>query len=163
MNQLRASRGFSLIEVVIAFAITCVLVAAAMPNFEDYGVRAKVTEALDQSIDAQSALVRTCMRDNQAVVRKNTDAGYRHVPASPGRDFVDHVDLSADCAARSLSVTVWTFNTGASSDPVIEWTAKVPSGVTSEGFEPPYYWNCRIIRGEFGHVPNECRKRYRKG
>jgi hypothetical protein len=57
---------------------------------------------------------------------------------------------------------MWTYNTGASPDPIIEWTAKVPSGVTAEGFETPYYWNCRVIRGDFAHVPPECRKRYRK-
>ena len=35
-------KGISLIEIVIAFALTTVLVAAAMRNFHDYSVRARV-------------------------------------------------------------------------------------------------------------------------
>lgn len=155
-------RGISLLEVIIAFAITSILVAASMPNFQDYSTRARVSEALLQAVPAQSALVRTCMADEQAVVRENRDAGYSYQPTAPEKDFIDHVELTADCSRKRLSVTVWTFNTGAQPDPIIEWTAKVPSGVTTEGFEPPYYWTCRVIRGDFAHLPPECRKRYRK-
>lgn len=162
MSRHRTSRGISLLEVVIAFAITSILVAATMPNFTDYGIRAKVEEGLLQAIPAQSALVTACMRDDRAIVRHNRDAGYQYVATEPDKDFIDRVVLAADCAGKRLSVTVWTFGTGAETDPIIEWTAKVPSGVMAEGFEPPYYWNCRVIRGDFAHVPPECRKTYRK-
>lgn len=162
MNLFKKNRGISLLEVIIVFAITSILVAATMPNLQDYTVRARVAEAMEQASDAQSALVRVCMRDEDAVVTENQDADYAYRPRSPDRDFVDRVTLAADCGDRNLTVTVWTFNTGARKDPVIEWIAKVPSGVTAEGFEPPYYWNCRVLRGDFAHVPADCRKRYRK-
>jgi type II secretory pathway pseudopilin PulG len=162
MNHLNKNRGISLLEVMIVFAITCILVAATMPNFQDYNVRARVAEALEQASGAQNALVSACMKDGDAVVRNNQEAGYYHRPGPPDREFVDRVVLAADCASKDLVVMVWTFNTGAQPDPGIEWSAKVPSGVTAEGFEPPYYWNCRVIRGDFAHVPDECRKRYRK-
>lgn len=160
---IKYSQGISLLEVIIAFAITSILVAVSMPNFQDYSARARVSEALVQAAPAQNALVRTCLENNQAIVDENSDAGYVYLPGSPEKDFIDRVVLAADCERKKLTVTVWTFNTGAQPNPVIEWTAKVPSGVTSEGFEPPYYWNCRVIRGEFAHLPPECRKRYRKG
>ena len=162
MNTANHNRGISVLEVTIVFAITSILVAASMPNFHDYTIRARVSEALEQASGAQSALVAACMKDGSAVVTGNSDAGYHYVPVSPEKDFVDHVTIAADCAKKDLVVMVWTFNTGARQDPVIEWSAKVPRGVTAEGFEPPYYWNCRVIRGDFGHVPSECRKRYRK-
>jgi len=41
MNHRRRNRGISLIEVIIAFAITSILVAVSMPNFHDYTVRAR--------------------------------------------------------------------------------------------------------------------------
>ena len=162
MSGTNTSRGVSLLEIVIAFAITSILVAATMPNFLDYSVRAKVEEGLMQAIPAQSALVAACMRDNNAIIKDNLQAGYQYVAMDPEKDFVDRVVLAADCGGKQLSVMVWTFGTGAETDPIIEWIAKVPSGVTSEGFEPPYYWNCRLIRGEFAHVPEACRKTYRK-
>ncbi len=158
----RTQRGVSLLEVIIAFAITAVLVAITMPNFHDYSTRARVVDAMEQASPAQSALVRTCMADENAIVDSNADAGYVHRSTNPEHDFVDRVVLAADCAERNLVVMVWTYNTGAQPDPVIEWTAEVPSGVTVEGFEPPYGWHCRLIRGDFAHVPTECRKRYRK-
>ena len=162
MDGSHTNRGLSLLEVIIAFAITAILVAATMPNFHDYAVRARVSEALDATLPAQGALVRACMQDENAIVKSNAGADYFYRPYSPDKDFVDRVTLAADCANKDLIVMVWTFNTGAEPDPIIEWTAKVPSGVTAEGFEKPYYWNCRIIRGDFAHVPPECRKRYRK-
>ena len=162
MTSTNSQRGLSLLEVIIVFAITAVLVALSMPNFHDYSTRARVVDALDQATPAQSALVSTCMQDNKAVVKNNADAGYVHHRSSPDRDFVDRVVLAADCEKKNLVVMVWTYNTGARHDPVIEWTAEVPSGVTTEGFEPPYGWPCRVIRGDYAHVPPECRKHYRK-
>jgi type IV pilus assembly protein PilA len=155
-------RGLSFIEVTIAFAITSVLVAAAMPNFQDFTVRARVIEGLEVSHEARDALVRTCMADEHALVSSNVDAGYRFVPSASGENFVEKIVLAADCANKYLIVMVWTANTGADPEPIIELRAKVPS-VTADGFEEPYYWNCRIIRGEFAHVPDNCRKHYRKG
>ena len=162
MKNRKQSRGISLLEVIIAFAITSVLVAATMPNYQDYTVRARVNEALKLASPAQGALVRACQDDQSAVVKSNREAGYVYSPTTPDQDFVDRVTVAADCGKKDLVVMVWTYNTGGQPDPIIEWTAKVPSGVTAEGFETPYYWNCRIIRGDFAHVPPECRKRYRK-
>jgi len=162
MGDRRTSTGISLLEVIIAFAITSVLVAATMPNYQDYTVRARVNEAMRLAAPAQEALVRTCKNDEKAIVKSNREAGYIYSAPSLDEDFVDRVTVAADCARKDLIVMVWTYNTGAQPDPIIEWTAKVPSGVTAEGFETPYYWNCRVIRGEFAHVPHECRKRYRK-
>lgn len=162
MDGQKTSPGISMLEVVIAFAITSILVAATMPNFHDYSVRAKVEEGLSQAIPAQSALVGACMRDPNAIIKDNREAAYQYVVTEPEKDFIDRVVLAADCGAKQLSVTVWTYGTGAETDPIIEWTAKVPSGVMAEGFEPPYYWNCRVILGDFAHVPSECRKTYRK-
>ena len=155
-------RGISVLEIAIAFAITCALVAATLPNFHEYTIRARVNEALEQSSGAQGALVKTCLDDHRAVVENARDASYTYIPKMPDKDFVGRIELAANCARKDLVVRVWTFNTGAAQDPVIEWSAKVPDSVTTEGFEAPYYWNCRLVRGEFGHVPPECRKRYRK-
>ena len=162
MKLRNSNKGISLLEVAIAFAITCAMVAATLPNFQDYTIRARVNEALEQSTGAQGALVNTCKKDSSAVIKDSNDASYRYVPKMPEKDFVGRIELAANCARKDLVVRVWTFNTGAPTDPVVEWTAKVPDSVTTEGFETPYYWNCRLVRGEFGHVPPECRKRYRK-
>ena len=162
MINKRTNGGLSFIEIVIAFAITSVLVAATMPNFQDYAVRAKVIEGLEVTKPAQDALVKTCMADETAVVKSNRDAGYLYMPPPSGDNFIEKVVLAADCSKKDLIVMVWVGNTGANPEPIIEMSAKVPSGVTVESFEEPYYWNCRIIRGDFSHVPSNCRTRYKK-
>lgn len=155
-------KGISFIEIVIAFALTSVLVAAAMPNFNDYTVRARVIEGMTVIETAQQALVNTCRSDENAVIKSNKDAGFEFSKRRPESRFVENVVVAGDCAKKDLVVMIWMQRTGADPEPVFEMRAWVPSGILSEGFETPYYWNCRLIRGEFGHVPSNCRKHYRK-
>ena len=42
----RHSGGFTLIELMIAIAIVALLVAMAVPAYQDYTIRAKVTECM---------------------------------------------------------------------------------------------------------------------
>jgi Tfp pilus assembly protein PilE len=162
MNGKSNMKGISFIEIIIAFALTSVLVAAAMPNFNDYSVRARVIEGMTISAAAQQALVDTCRSNENAIISSNEDAGFNFSKRSPESRFVENVVVAGDCASKDLVVMLWMENTGADPEPVFELRAWVPSGILSEGFETPYYWNCRLIRGEFGHVPSNCRKHYRK-
>lgn len=162
MSMRRHNRGISFIEVTIAFAITAILVAVTMPNYHDYTVRARVAEGLRLAEPAQQALVDTCLANNSAVVSENADADYQYRRPPIDRDFIDRIVLAADCGEKDLTVMVWMVQTGATPEPVIELTAWVPSGVLSDGFEEPYGWHCRLIRGEFAAVPPDCRKHYRK-
>jgi Tfp pilus assembly protein PilE len=163
MNQRHANRGISLIEVIIAFAITAVMVAMTMPNYHDYTIRARVAEGLRLTEPAREALVEACLADGKAVVDDNEDANYRYRRPAIDKDFIDRILLTADCEKRSLTVMVWMTQTGATPEPVIELTAWVPKGVLSDGFEEPYTWHCRLIRGDFAEVPPDCRTHHRKG
>mgnify|MGYP001825185459 FL=1 len=157
------NQGISLIEVVIAFAITMILVAATMPNFHDYTVRARVAEGLRLTEPARQALVDACLADGSAIVSSNADADYHYRRPHIDSDFIDRIVLAADCEKKDLTVMVWMTQTGAAPEPVIELKAWVPSGVLSDAFEAPYTWHCRLIRGDFADVPTDCRKHYRKG
>ena len=157
------NQGISLIEVVIAFAITMILVAATMPNFHDYTVRARVAEGLRLTEPARQALVDACLADGSAIVSSNADADYHYRRPHIDSDFIDRIVLAADCEKKDLTVMVWMTQTGAAPEPVIELKAWVPSGVLSDAFEAPYTWHCRLIRGDFADVPPDCRKHYRKG
>jgi prepilin-type N-terminal cleavage/methylation domain-containing protein len=45
VSQLRASRGFSLIELMIAVAIVAILATIAYPSYSDYVMRGRIPEA----------------------------------------------------------------------------------------------------------------------
>lgn len=146
--------GFSLIEVLVVFAVTSIFVAYTLPSPGSISIRAKVAEGLSLVEPAKAALEHTCDSNHQAVVKNNLEAGYFYVPSDTEEDYLDRVLLGADCARKSMVIVVWTGSTGAGTDPVIELTANGPDA------EQP--WTCRLIRGNESHVPADCRAKYRK-
>ena len=43
------SKGFTLIEIMIAIAIVAILVAMAVPAYHDYTIRSKITECINSA------------------------------------------------------------------------------------------------------------------
>lgn len=55
----KAQRGFTLIELMIVIAIIGILAAIAIPQYQDYVVRAKISEGLRLAGEAQTAVADT--------------------------------------------------------------------------------------------------------
>lgn len=145
----RLPRGISLIEILIAFAVTCIFLAATLPAHRDSLVRDRVAASVRGAEAARKALLKACIRDDQAIVASNRDAAYEHAPPHEGDDFIGQIELSARCAENSLLVMVWTARTGAAKDPVIALSA----GGSGYGES----WQCLLVEGDLRHVPATCR------
>ncbi|NNK52653.1 MAG: prepilin-type N-terminal cleavage/methylation domain-containing protein, partial [Xanthomonadales bacterium] len=59
----RVSKGFTLIELMIVIAIVAILLALALPAYQDYTIRAKVTEGLSVAASPKLAVSETCQSD----------------------------------------------------------------------------------------------------
>jgi type IV pilus assembly protein PilA len=147
----RVSKGFTLIELMIVIAIVAILLALALPAYQDYTIRAKVTEGLSLGASPKLAVSETCQSDPLATPA--TDSGYAFLAGTDDDDYVDTIVISGDCAAPIVTIT--TKNTGASSaggaDPILVLTGDVQAG--SGQIE----WDCTTGAGLPQHVPTSCR------
>ncbi|MBT8059024.1 MAG: type II secretion system protein [Xanthomonadales bacterium] len=145
----RAQRGISFIEVLIAFAVTCIFLAATLPAHRDSLIRDRVGASIQGAEAARKALLKACIQDDQAVVTSNRDAGYAHQPPHDSDDHISQIELSANCADNTLLVMIWTARTGARVSPVI--------ALSADGTGHGESWRCLLVEGDLRHVPSSCR------
>lgn len=148
-KPIKLCRGLSLIEVLIAFAVTCVFLATTLPAHRDSLVRNRVSAGISQANAARQALTKACAADPNTVIESNRDAAYLHELPTDGESYVYRIELGADCAEKKMIVLLWTQNTGATRDPVIALSA------SSSGHGES--WSCLLLDGDLRHVPSTCR------
>jgi type IV pilus assembly protein PilA len=54
---MRTSKGFSLVELMIVMAIIAILAAVALPAYQDYVVRSRVSEGMSLLADAKTTVI----------------------------------------------------------------------------------------------------------
>lgn len=75
-------RGFTLIELMIVVAIVGILAAIAIPAYQDYTIRARVTEGLNLASSAKLAVSETAITNN-ALPATQAETGYVSPAATP--------------------------------------------------------------------------------
>lgn len=140
--------GFTLIELMIVIAIIGILASTAIPYFQDYATRSKVTEAVAYAAAAKAA-VSECVLAEGGVANcgSNSDVGLG-VASTITSQFVESVSVGANGI-----ITV-----------AIQGTAQVDLDAGNISMTPAYDqnqgvdWVCAISSATLNkYMPSECR------
>lgn len=138
-------KGFTLIELMIVIAILGILAVIALPAYQDYTIRAKVSEGLSLAEPAKLAVAETASALGSLKAITATNTGYTF--PQKGTSYVKSIAITPG----SGIITVTTQNTGATKQPVLTLTP------TQANSESPITWTCKFKDSEAKHVPANCR------
>ena len=140
----RNSRGLTLIELMIVIAIISLLISLAVPAYQDYAIRARVSEGISVAGSAKLAVAETCQTD-PTISPTNATTGYSFSASK----YVRSIRISNTCAEPWIVIR--TRDTGASPDLVI----------SLDGYFHPntgrLCWHCHLVSGDARFLPDSCR------
>ncbi len=137
------NKGFTLIELMIVIAIIAVLLSLALPSYQDFTIRSKVTEGLSIASAAKVAVTETCMTD-PTINPTNSTSGY----SFGGSEYVRSITIQNTC--NRPWIVIRTRNTGASTNVVLSLDGYFD---ISDGSAR---WHCHRVSGEEQHIPRDC-------
>ena len=136
--MMKNQKGFTLIELMIVIAILGILIAIALPAYQDYTIRTKNAECLNVSAAAKLAVSETFQSDN---VLPADDAAAGYAFDADGSEYCDTVAIEGGV------ITATVQNTGAAG----------AFTLTPDPGDGKIDWTCTHSFTKQAHVPAECR------
>ena len=153
-----AQRGFTLIELMIVVAIIGILAAVALPAYQDYTVRAKVSEAL-LAADGCKVAVSEYIQTNNVFPTNANNAGCNNVASK----YV--AGLTVTAATGAIVVTIQGTGSGADTrtltlQPTSDTARTTAISITNGVMTPIVGWSCGTSAAttNLKYFPSSCRQ-----
>lgn len=145
MHKNSIMKGFTLIELMIVIAIIGILAAVALPAYQDYTIRAKVSEGLTLGDAAKKAVAETRWSAGRYLSANNSSYGLASATSITGNNVVS-------VAVLASGIVQITF----SGDPAIvgQNINLTPGSLASGG---TLLWDCRGGNLSSKYRPAACR------
>ncbi len=142
---MKTQKGFTLIELMIVVAIIGILAAVAIPAYQDYTIRAKVTEGLNLASSAK------------VTVSENAFSGSNDLAA--GWTFGGSSDIVASVVPESGSGVITVTYLPSAKEVVLTLTPTHAGGDLVAGTVPDseIIWTCAAAAEFHKYVPSNCR------
>ncbi len=162
----RVQQGFTLIELMIVVAIIGILAAVALPAYQDYTVRAKVTEGLSMAASAKTAVSENAANGAAFASGWTAPSATKNVSsvainASTGAitiTYTSAIDGGANLTLTPVdgSPTSGSALAGSSTGSTIPSAGNISWNCKSAGSTSAYVGTSGSIAAKY--VPAECRK-----
>ena len=136
-------QGFTLIELMIVIAIIAILLVIAIPAYQDYTVRARVSEGVNLAAAAKLAVSETTL-DTGTLPLDPDAAGY----VSPKSTYVSSIGIANGTVTVNLSADAGL------SDAASKTLVFTPTWKTGDA---QIIWTCSSTIAKSSQVPAACR------
>src|SRR6266513_4065114 len=153
-------KGFTMIELMIVVAIIGILAAVALPAYQDYTIRAKMSEVI-LAMSACRTSITEVYQSGPVTVPGADGWGCEILTASQQTKYVSAVHTGANGEVKATVQNLATVVNGSVVTLVPMSSATVPSAMSSGNAQGLYGWRCGLgtdgTNVPLKYLPGSCR------